>query len=256
MKIIDILKSKKAIKSYILILVLFISGVVCDRVILPWYINLGGVVKVPNVIGLKSEKAIELLKSVNLDPIEAGKRFDNNYPEGTVIYQTPTPNMHVRDGRRVYVTISGGEEYSEVPELKGKTVKEAKILLINNGLRLGSINYDSTTIDANPDIIIGQSIPATSRVKPNTFVSITLPKPYIEGKIVVPSLTNKSLNEAEKMILSSNLSTGKIVYVYRNDLIPNSVVDQYPRPGDVVDEGTAINLWVVEEPENKHFPEN
>jgi len=256
MKIIDILKSKKAIKSYILILILFISGVVCDRVILPWYINLGGVVKVPNVIGLKTEKAIELLKSVNLNPIEAGKRFDSNYPEGTVIYQTPTPNMNVREGRRVYLTISGGEEYSEVPELKGKTVKEAKMLLINNGLRLGTINYDSTTIDANPDIIIAQSIPATSKVKPNTFISITLPKPYIEGKIVVPSLINKSLNEAEKIILFSNLITGKIIYVYRSDLVPNSVVDQYPRPGDVVDEETAINLWVVEEPENKHFPEN
>lgn len=256
MRIKEFLKSKFAIKLYILTLALFVSGIVCDRVILPWYINLGGVVKVPNVIGLKSDKAIELLKSINLEPIEAGKRYDKNFPEGTVIYQTPTPNMNVREGRRIYLTISSGEEYLEVPNLIGKTIKEAKILLINAGLRLGSVYYDSTAIDSPPEIIISQSIPVSSKVKPNSFVSVTLPKPQIEDKIIVPSLINVSLKEAEKIILSSNLSIGKIISVYRADLLPNTVVDQFPRPGDPVDEGTEINLWIVIELENKNLPEN
>ena len=256
MSIIEILKSRKAIKVYIAFLILCISGIMCDRVILPWYINLGGVVKVPNVIGLDYNKAVDLLKSVNLNPMEAGTRFDHNYPAGSVIFQSPMPNMNVREGRRIYLTISGGDEYFEVPDLIGKTVKDAKILLLNSGLRMGMVSYDSSDT-SNSETIIRQSIPKSTKVKPETYVSITLPQPPSAGNFTVPNLINKSLTEAEKFLLQNKLTTGKIIYVYRADLNPNTVVDQYPRAGDQVEEGKEINLWVVDEPSNKnHLPEN
>lgn len=256
MTITEILKSRRAIKVYIACLILFVSGIVCDRVVLPWYINIGGVVKVPNVIGMKTDKALELLRSLNLDPIESGTRFDETYPEGSVIFQTPTPNMNVREGRRVYLTISGGEEYFEVPDLIGKSIKDAKILLLSSNMRMGTVSYDSTDTSGG-ETIIRQSIPKNSKVKPETYISVTLPKQPSLGNISVPSLVNRSLTEAEKILASDKLITGKIIRVYRSDLNPNTVVDQYPRAGDLVEEGKEINLWVVDEPSNKvHLPEN
>lgn len=256
MSILEIFKSRKAIKVYIAFSILLVSGIVCDRVILPWYVNLGGVVKVPNVIGLKYEKAVELLGSVSLTPMDGGKRFDSNYPEGTVIFQTPTPNMNVREGRRIYLTISSGEEYFEVPDLIGKSIKEAKIMLLNANLRIGMISYDSTDTSRS-ESIIRQSVPKGAKVKPETYVGITLPQPPSEGNLAVPNLINKSLTEAEKTIVLNKLTKGKVIFVYRNDLNPNTVVDQYPRAGDLVEEGKEISLWVVEESSNKtHIPEN
>jgi len=256
MSIKEKLKSKKAIKVYIAFLILCISGIVCDRVVLPWYINLGGVVKVPNVIGLDQNKAIELLKSVNLDPIEAGKRFDKTYPEGSIIFQSPMPNMNVREGRRIYLTISSGDEYFVVPDLIGKSVKEAKIILLNSSLRMGLISYDSSDTSMS-DLIIRQSVPKNAKVKPETFIGVTLPMPPSSGNCTVPNLMNKSLTEAEKLLAQNKLTAGKIIYVYRADLNPNTVVDQFPRAGDQVEEGKEINLWVVDEPSNKtHLPEN
>jgi eukaryotic-like serine/threonine-protein kinase len=256
MSIIEKLKSRRAIKVYVAFLILCVSGIVCDRVVLPWYINLGGVVKVPNVVGLDYNKAVELLKGVNLSPIEAGKRFDHTYPEGAVIFQSPMPNMNVREGRRIYLTISSGDEYVEVPDLIGKGVKEAKILLLNAGLRMGMISYDSTDTSGGEQII-RQSVPRNSKVQPESFVGVTLPKPPSEGNCAVPNLINKSLTEAEKYLIQNKFAVGKIIYVYRTDLNPNTVVDQYPRAGDLVEEGKEINLWVVDEPSNKnHLPEN
>lgn len=256
MNIVELLKSRKAIKLYVAFLLLCTLGIVCDRVVLPWYINLGGVVKVPNVIGLKKEKAEELLTSVNLQPIESGRRYDRNYPEGTVIFQTPNPNMNVRESRRVYLTISSGEEYFEVPDLIGKSVKDAKILLLNSGLRLGTISHDTSDTSFS-ELIIKQSVPKGAKVRPGEFVGVTLPLTKSEGDIPVPLVINKSLTEAEKIFNSTKLVTGKIIYVYRSDLIPNTVVDQFPRAGELVEEGKEISLWVVEEPSNKtKLPEN
>jgi len=246
MSIFRIFTSSGAVKFYITCILLCISGVACDRILLPWYTNLGGVVIVPEVVGFDKAKASEMLRSIKLDPIEAGHRFDYHHPEGTVIFQSPLPNMNVRTGRRIYLTISSGEEFFTVPDLKDKNVNDAKIILLNAGLRFGTITYDQNDLSAL-DLITRQHIPPNSKVKPETVVNVTLPKPQAEGNLVVPLLTNKSLNEAERILAHARMTTGKVIYVYRDDLLPNTVVDQFPRAGDLVDEGKEIHVWVVEE---------
>jgi serine/threonine-protein kinase len=252
MSIFRIFISSGAIKLYVTFILLCLSGIVCDRILLPWYTNLGGVVIVPEVVGIDKTRAFKLLRDIKLDPIEAGDRFDYNYPEGTVIFQSPLPNMSVREGRRVYLTISSGEEFFIVPDIVGKNITEAKITLLNAGLRLGNIIYDSYN-NSSPDLVIHQSIPAITKVKPGTVITVTIPKPQSEGNLVVPLLTNKSLNEAERVLAHARMTTGKIIYVYRNDLLPNTVVDQFPRAGDLVQEGKEIHLWVVEETRNSLY---
>jgi len=236
-------------KLFFAFMLLCISTIVCDRIALPWYTNLGGVVVVPDIVGIDKAKAFQLLRNVKLDPIEAGDRFDYKYPEGTVIFQSPLPNMNVREGRRIYLTISSGEEFFIVPDLVGKSLNDAKIILLNSGLRLGTITYDSTDRSAL-DLIKHQHIPVATKVKPGTMINIILPKLKSEGNLIVPLLTNKSLNEAERILAYSRMTTGKIIYVYRNDLLPNTVVDQFPRAGDLVEEGKEIHLWIVQEIKN------
>ena len=246
MSVFRIFKSSGATKLYITFILFCVSGIVCDRVLLPWYTNLGGVVIVPEVVGLNKRQAFELLKKAKLDPIEAGSRFDYQYPEGTVIFQSPLPNMNVRENRRIYLTISSGEEFFIVPNLIGKNINDAKIILLNAGLRLGTITYDLNN-NSGLDLITRQHILSGSKVKPESAINVTVPKSQSEGNLVVPLLINKSLNEAEKILTHAKMTTGKIIYVYRDDLIPNTVVDQFPRAGDLVEEDKEIHLWVVEE---------
>jgi serine/threonine-protein kinase len=246
MSVFRIFKSSGALKLYITFILLCVSGIVCDRVLLPWYTNLGGVVVVPEVVGMNKRQAFELLTKMKLDPIEAGSRFDYNHPEGTIIFQSPLPNMNVRKNRRIYLTISSGEEFFIVPNLIGKNINDAKIILLNAGLRLGTITYDLNN-NSGLDLITRQHILSGSKVKPESVINVTIPKAQNEGTLVVPLLTNKSLNEAERILANAKMTTGKIIYVYRDDLIPNTVVDQFPRAGDLVEEGKEIHLWVVEE---------
>jgi eukaryotic-like serine/threonine-protein kinase len=247
-------KSRKAIKIYIICALLLVLGTVCDRAILPWYVNLGGVLKVPSVIGLKEEAAFRLLQKADLLPLEGGKRYDAQYPEGTVIFQSPLPGTNVREGRRIYLTISGGEEFGEVPDLSGRTLRDAKIALLNCNLRLGSVTYDSASVLPN-EVVVGQSQPKFKKVKPGSYIGVVLSFGVKQGQIKVPGLTNKSVTEATNILHQNNLSVGKINYVIRIDLNPNTVIDQFPRAGNLVNEGQPVELWVTKDAEI-NFPEN
>jgi eukaryotic-like serine/threonine-protein kinase len=248
--------TRKAIKIYIILTLFLVFCTVCDRVLLPWYVNLGGVVKVPNVIGMQEQKAFKVLLDADITPIEAGKRFDSKYPEGVVIFQSPLPNMKVRENRRIYLTISGGEEYAEVPDLTGRSQRDAKIVLFSNNLQLGRVSYDSTKI-LSAEVVVDQSPSKYKKMKPGSYVSITLSMTNQEGQIAVPNLINKSLTEAGIILPQHKLVLGKINYIIKSELIPNTVIDQYPRVGAKVEENKPIDVWVSKESSSPmNFPEN
>src|ERR1035437_6649449 len=109
---------------------------IMDNLILPWYVS-SPEVKVPKVIGLKEDDAVRILKEADLSPIVSDTTFDERFPKGSVIVQKPMTGDVVKKGRRVYIFISGGEPYVNVPILKGRSLKEAKLSLGRVGLKLG-----------------------------------------------------------------------------------------------------------------------
>lgn len=63
-------------------------------------------------------------------------------------------------------------------------------------------------------------------------------------KALVPDVTGMSFSEAEAALATTGLTVGEIAYFY-NDYYPEGqVFDQNPYPGEQVDDGTPIDLWV------------
>src|SRR5512136_577837 len=83
--------------------------VLLNYVALPIYVNHGGPLTVPNVTDVPLSDARVLLEKAGLQPVEAETRPDPDRPLGTVIFQNPSPQSVVKKGRRVYLTVSGGE---------------------------------------------------------------------------------------------------------------------------------------------------
>jgi len=52
----------------------------------------------------------------------------------------------VKHGRRVYLTLSGGEVMAIVPQLRGRSMRDAKFALERYGLQLGSISFEPSTL--------------------------------------------------------------------------------------------------------------
>ena len=74
------------------------------------------------------------------------KKYDEKYPAGTVISQKPAPGAVVKEERRIYLFISGGESPSIVPELKERSIKDARFALERIGLALGDTSYVESRI--------------------------------------------------------------------------------------------------------------
>jgi serine/threonine-protein kinase len=222
--------------------------VLLDQVILPWYVS-EPEEKVPSVISLKEENAVRTLKNANLEPIISDTTFDERYPRGTILLQKPNAGETVKEGRRVYLFVSGGEPVVLVPSLKGRSVRDAKFALERLGLTLGNIDFIPSTNPKN--MIFDQQYVEGTPLKKGDSVGVTVSAGEEFGEITVPDLIGKSLSEAEKILADSSLIVGKINYQPSFSLLPNTVLDQYPSKGNKANKGDKIDLFVTKSAETK-----
>src|SRR5713226_7136334 len=172
----------------------FLLFFVCNDILMPWFVNRRGTVQVPSVVGIPFERAKWSLDSLGLEAHQGDVRTSKDYPAETVIAQNPSPGSVVKKGRRIYLAISGGEQLVQVPNLKGKTIRDAKFALERNGLRMGGINYSlNDTFPVNT--IISQSIAPSTRVKRGINVSVTMNQGMNADRITVPDVVGKTLTE-------------------------------------------------------------
>ena len=222
---------------------LFAIVLLLDNVILPWYVS-SPIEKVPDVVGKTENDAVSLLRSQDLEPIVGDTTYDEKFPEGSIIFQRPRAGETVKEGRRVYLFISGGEPIVHVPQLTGKSVRDAKFSLERLGLKLGEI--DQETSNYPKDMIYDQQYTEGTPLKRGESVNVTVSSGSTQtGSIEVPDLIGKSLSEAEKILADSSLKVGKINYQPSFSLLPNTILDQYPSKGNKINPGDAVDLFVT-----------
>lgn len=220
------------------------SFLLLNYAIMPWYVYHGGTLAVPNVTGLQFEEASQRLLDAGLVPMEGDKILDNAYPVGSIVTQNPKPNSIVKYGRHVYLTICEGEVQVNVPSLRGRSLRDANFALERNGLTLGEIQYAPS--DASPvNTIVTQTIAAGEKVKKGTAIGVVVSTGRLSRSVEVPNLFGKSLSEAERLLLRAGLRLGNVTYQVNVELLPNTVVDQFPLAGSAVDSGKTVDLFVV-----------
>jgi serine/threonine-protein kinase len=224
--------------------------IVLDRIVLPWYVSHGGTLSVPKVVGMSEADAFHVLDSLKLEPRKGEVRPDKEYPEGFVVAQNPNPEQIVKPNRRIYLTISGGEQLAIVPELKGRSLRDTKFALERSGLKLGNLLREVSK-EFPEGTIISQDLAAGARVKRGSFIRVTESAGQFVDSLVVPSVLGKTLNDAQKILTQKGLKVGSITYQINADLLPNTVIDQLPRMNEVVRFGKPIDLFIAQAPENK-----
>ncbi|HZK75433.1 MAG TPA: PASTA domain-containing protein [Candidatus Kapabacteria bacterium] len=221
-------------------IVLFI--VMLDKLIMPWYVQRGSVATVPQVVGAKTDAAVQTLKDAGYEPIQYEVRFDDKAPEGTIIRQTPEAGEETKPGRKVYLIISGGKEMASVPALLGKSLRDAKMLLIKSSMSIGNVAYAYTDSAANGTVFQQTPVPGT-KTSANTLVGVTVSEGPLLGRVPVPDLASLSLSDAITKLNSVKLQIGKVNY--QNGTPENAVLAQYPPAGELVNEGASVDVFVA-----------
>jgi eukaryotic-like serine/threonine-protein kinase len=242
-KAIRIATSRSAKIFYIVLTVFAILLTIFDSVLMPWYVN-KPTVTIPNVVGMSEPEAMTLLKSLNLEPLQGDTRMDKQYPEGSVVAQNPDPQQVVKEGRRVYLTISGGEKLVVIPSFKGNTLRNAKFTLDRLGLKEGALSYAVST-EFPEGTIMSQEPGQGANVRHGGFVNFMVSGGTSIDSIIVPDLTGKSLADAQKILMEKGLAVGNVTYEPSSDLLPNTVIEQLPRALEIVTVEKNVDLIIA-----------
>ncbi|MBT8378624.1 MAG: PASTA domain-containing protein [Ignavibacteria bacterium] len=221
-----------------------------DNLIMPWYVS-SPETTVSSVINMKESDAIATLEQTGFEVVVSDTSFGLENPAGTIFLQTPEAGKVVKEGRTIYLFVSGGEKVLNVPELKGKSIVDAKFALERIGLKLGRVQRLSSS--QPEDMIIDQEYAVNTPLKNGESVGVIVSAGRGRGSIVVPDLIGKSLLDARLILSDSSLVVGKVNEQPSATLLPNTVLDQYPSSGNKVNPGDAVDLFVTK-PTNQNVP--
>ena len=129
--------------------------------------------------------------------------------------------------------------------LLGKTLRAAEIELDQNGIELDSIYY-SFSSKYPKGIVSWQSPTENDSIRKGFGVRIEVSNGLAPNDLVdVPDFQGIFLSEALKIIEERGFFEGKIQYVENKKFLPNTVLNQSPKEGTKVSQGSKINLVIA-----------
>jgi len=225
---------------------LVVLTLIMDKLVMPFYVHLGEETEMPDVIEMNVSEAQNLLEMKGFNVFINDSLYDANHPENVVIEQNPYPYARVKEGRRVYLTISIGEKPIIMPNLFSVSPREAELILETNNLKLRNKNYIYSDI-YHEGTVIGQSYPQGQIIKPGSGIDITISLGKLREELIVPDLIGKSLFEARARLREMQLTIDEIIYEERENILPETVLKQSIPAGEAFEEGDTIDLTVSKE---------
>lgn len=230
-------------KALIIFIVLTGFIILFNSVIMPWYVRHDTLVKVPTVVGMQFDEAVKVLDDADLEGLQGDIRYDETKPIGTILEQNPPPDQMVKDGRRIYLIVSGGETLYDVPLLVGRTVRESKFMLAQRNLEIHEIEQRAS-VQYPTGIIIAQVEQPGTKLKKGSKIAVVVSSGMDAGDLKIPELAGKNLEEAKKLILQNKFTIGKINFQPSTTVPVNAVIDQYPKANTMAKENQRIDLFV------------
>ena len=199
-------------------------------------------VVVPSLTGQLQADALDLIRAANLSSGTIGERQSGQKP-GIVVEQRPAAGTPVPRGTpiNIVVAIPIPVKPVTVPDLIGQRPENVGALL-GNSLRIGSIATRESNAAAG--VIVDQSPAAGQSAPPGSTVNVWIATPAPPVKIPVPDLRGRNQNEAAAAIQGVKLLVGPVAERESTEA-RGIVVEQIPGPGELVDPGTAVSLWLA-----------
>lgn len=223
-------------------LALALIAFIADVFVMPWYVESEEFI-VPNVIGIDKEEASKILTENKLNPIIEGPRYSETYPANKIIYQKPEAGSVVKENRRIYIIFSGGNPLTTMPNVVDKTLRDATITIERLGFTLYEVEEVKSELKANT--VIEQSPIEGSELKKGTKVRLKVSVGPNIGMVRVPDLVGLSYKEAESVLSKNSLEVGKINYQESMNLLPNTVVAQFPEKNELINIGESVDLFIT-----------
>lgn len=172
-------------------------------------------IEVPDFSLLSVEDAQLVAKQNDVRIEVTDSVFIKRIPRGSVFSQKPEAGSHVKKGRRILLTINATAPKKVVmPNLIGYSLRQAKTVLLTNGLKVGRLRYkeDIATDNVLGQQIDGRDIRAGREIEAESQIDLILGLDPNNCMTYVPHLTGYKYEVAVDNITEHSLNVGKVRY--------------------------------------------
>jgi len=158
-----------------LVVILLIVGVNYG---LDWYTHHGESIRVPNIEGMRIDKARETMEECGLEIVVTDSGYNRRLPADCVLTQNPGAGLTVKSGHTIYVTINSSNSPSvAIPDVvDNSSYREAEAKLISLGFKVLPPQY----VTGEKDWVYGVSCNGR-KVSTGERVSIEQPLTLLVG---------------------------------------------------------------------------
>ncbi len=224
----------------------FLSGIIAlfllDAVIMPYLVDTSNV-QVPNLQGLSASEASARLEEAGLKGTIGDSLHHETVPADAVVDQDPSDGQLVKEGRRIVLTVSKGPRDYEVPDVRRVSLREARLQLEENQLKIGQILYRSS--DTLPEgAVVGQSPPPGAQLARDSAVDLQVSNGPPTALKRVPNLIGLSIRAVEDTLRKYELRIGHIAKRIDEQKRVGTVLAQDPTSEQRISRHSRIDLVV------------
>jgi len=201
-------------------------------------------VLVPNIEGLSLQKSIEVLGDRKLYILKVGEKYDESIPSGYVISQRPGPGTRVRSGKVVKVILSTGSQLIYMPDITGKSLREVRIILHQDGLQIGEVTRVPSGEREN--IILGQEPLADQIITPGQMVNLVVSEEAAaSGAQVMPNFLGEDIIRAQNRLKELGMPRADVEYVVSQGSYEGTILKQEPLPYESITRNENVLFTVA-----------
>ena len=166
-------------------------------------------VVVPDLVGKDVVYALDILTDLGLNIKVSGFEYRPDIPKNHVAYQHPGPGSEVKKDRDVRIVVSRGPKSLVVPNLVGMDIRQAQIIMEENGLSQGVVSRAFSDVVAE-DEIIGHTPPSGTVVSRGDSMDLLVSLGSRPVTYEMPYLDGLTLEDAILIIEKVHLGLGQI----------------------------------------------
>ncbi len=229
-------------------------GIACVSAIITMQLSVHrSIVTIPDLQGLPVEAATSQAAALGLDVSVTQRFYSTVLPAGRVLLQSPAPGASVRRGWDLAVAESLGPRHISIPDVLGKSEREAILAIRQKGLDLGAIAHlPDDRVMAGTVLAQDPGPEARGAEQPSISLLVAAPQLPMAPTFVMPDETGRASADAsaelEKAGLHPQSAPGAPAgaqVMLSPATLPGTVVAQVPPAGSPVSASTAIVLSVT-----------
>ena len=236
----------KALVIWIVVVIVLVFMV--DKLLMPAFAGaFAKTGEVPNLEGLSQQAAESALTSAGFkfEWVDEG-RYSSQVPAGMVLVQMPKAGRTAKIGRTVKLTKSLGLRKVIIPDLRGKSQKQADISLSRAGLVQGEVIKGAH--QSIPRGVVIRTIPmAGDTVRVGDTVKVVISAGVTTGRILLPNFEGILMDEIYPEMDKLGFKVGSIKRRKSEDgARPGSVIETSPKYGDYLKPGTRVDFIIAD----------